>query len=134
MKFHKSTLEGAPTRGLELGRGTIRDLVGPAIGAVNVDVHVNAIDVGAGRGEIHYHARAENVYIVLDGLLEVCIEGGERHVLSPGETGFIPAGVVHTAANAGTEKPVRIIEIYAPAGPDFHEVDGWPGGVEPPEG
>ena len=132
MKFYRSQIGGVPNRDLELGRGKIRDLIGPAIGASNVDVHVNTIDAGTGRGEIHYHARSENVYLVLEGLLEVCVEGGERHLLQEGEIGFIPAGVVHTAGNGGDDKPVKILEIYAPAGDDFYEVEDWPDGNEPP--
>ncbi len=132
MKFYRSQIAGPSNRPLELGRGNIRDLVGPAIGASNLDVHINTIDVGSGRGEIHYHARSENVYIVLEGVLEVCVEGGGRHLLREGEIGFIPAGVVHTAGNGGKDKTVKIIEIYAPAGDDFFEVEAWPEGIEPP--
>ena len=133
MKFYRSQIAGAPNRALEWGRGNIRDLIGPTVGASNLDVHVNTIDVGSGRGEIHYHARSENVYIVLEGVLEVCVEGGERHLLQEGEIGFIPSGVVHTAGNGGQDKPVKIIEIYAPAGDDFFELEAWPEGIEPPD-
>jgi len=116
-----------------MGRGTVHRLVDPDVGSSNVDVHVNRIEPGAGRGEIHYHARAENVYLVLEGQLEVCIEGGHRHVLDVGEAGFIPPGVVHTATNARNDIPCVIVEVYAPAGRDFHEVGAWPGGIEPPD-
>jgi quercetin dioxygenase-like cupin family protein len=133
-RFHRVRIEDAPTRPLPMGRGTVYRLVDPDVGSRNVDVHVNVIAPGAGRGEIHFHEKAENVYIVLDGALEVCLEGGERHVLEAGEAGFIPPGVVHTATNARTDAPCRIVEVYAPAGRDFHEVEGWPGGVEPPDG
>tara|TARA_B100001123_G_C14760801_1_gene808667 strand:- start:49 stop:468 length:420 start_codon:yes stop_codon:yes gene_type:complete len=132
IKFHKVKILDAPTRKLPHGRGTVFGCVDPHIGSSNVDVHVNVIKAGASRGEIHYHEKAENVYIVMDGQLEVCIEGGERHVLDIGEIGFIPPKVVHTATNARKDIPCKIIEIYAPAGKDFHEVDGWPNGAEPP--
>ena len=131
MKFYKTTLDGQANRPLELGRGNIRDLIGPPQGAKNVDVHINIIEPGTGRGEIHYHRKTENIYIVLEGCLEVCLEGGERHTLSVGEVGFIPPGVIHTAANADKKNPVRIIEIYAPAGTDFHEVEFWPSNIAP---
>jgi quercetin dioxygenase-like cupin family protein len=130
--FHRVRIDDAPTVPLPLGRGTVYRLVDPEIGAANADIHVNVIDPGASRGEIHFHERAENTYIVVEGQLEVCIEGGERHVLEAGEVGYIPPGLVHTATNARDDMPCRVVEIYAPAGPDFHEVEGWPGGIEPP--
>ena len=134
LKFHKVKIENAPTRSLPMARGTVFGCVDPRVGSNNVDVHVNVIKPGASRGEIHYHAQAENVYIVMDGQLEVCIEGGQRHVLDVGEIGFIPPGVVHTATNARSDISCRIVEIYAPAGKDFHEVDDWPNHIQPQSG
>ena len=134
LKFHKVKIENAPTRSLPMARGTVFGCVDPRVGSNNVDVHVNVIKPGARRGEIHYHAQAENVYIVMDGQLEVCIEGGQRHVLDVGEIGFIPPGVVHTATNARSDISCRIVEIYAPAGKDFQEVDDWPNHIQPPSG
>ena len=77
-KFHRIRIDEAPTVPLPMGRGTVFKLVDPDIGAVNADIHVNVIEPGAGRGEIHFHEKAENTYIVLEGQLEVCIEGGVR--------------------------------------------------------
>jgi quercetin dioxygenase-like cupin family protein len=134
LKFHKVKIENAPTRSLPMARGTVFGCVDPSIGSKNVDVHVNVIKPGASRGEIHYHAKAENVYIVMAGQLEVCIEGGQRHVLEVGEIGFIAPGIVHTATNARSDIPCRIVEIYAPAGKDFNEVDDWPNSIQPPDG
>ena len=134
LKFHKVKIENAPTRSLPMERGTVFGCVDPRVGSNNVDVHVNVIKPGASRGEIHYHAQAENVYIVMDGQLEVCIEGGQRHVLDVGEIGFIPPGVVHTATNARSDISCRIVEIYAPAGKEFHEVDAWPNHIQPASG
>jgi quercetin dioxygenase-like cupin family protein len=132
-KFHRIRIDDAPTRPLPMGRGTVFKLVDPDIGAANADIHINVIEPGMGRGEIHFHEKAENTYIVLEGQLEVCIEGGIRHVLEVGEVGYIPPGIIHTATNARRDIACKIIEIYAPAGADFHEVDGWPAGIEPPD-
>ena len=82
IKFYKLKILDAPTRKLPHDRGTVFGCVDPAVGSSNVDVHVNVIKAGASRGEIHYHEKAENVYIVMDGQLEVCIEGGDNKYCS----------------------------------------------------
>ncbi len=114
----------APSRGLNLDRGKSVMLINDKTGAANVDVHINHINVDSGPGERHYHAKAENVYIVLEGCLEVVVEGN-RYLLYKDDVGFIPAGVVHTAGNAGTDGVCNVIEVSAPAGHDFHVVDDW---------
>ena len=124
-KFFKIRIDDAPTRKMNLGRGTSIKLVNGETGGRNVDVHINLLNEDSGPGEIHYHAHAENVYVVLEGTLEVVIEG-ERHLLGPGEVGWIAPGVVHTAGNAGLGGVTRILEIYAPAGEDFHALPDWP--------
>jgi mannose-6-phosphate isomerase-like protein (cupin superfamily) len=120
----------APTRSLKFDRGIMTRLVDQANGASNVDVHINTINIDSGPGEMHFHRYAENVYIVLEGLMEVVVEG-ERHLVGPDQVGFIPPGVVHTAGNAGTHGVCKVIEIYAPAGEDFHVVDKWSDGSGP---
>ena len=124
-KFFKIRIDDAPTRKMNLGRGTSIKLVSGETGGRNLDVHINLLNEDSGPGEIHYHAHAENVYVVLEGTLEVVIEG-ERHLLGPGEVGWIAPGVVHTAGNAGLGGITRILEIYAPAGEDFHALPDWP--------
>lgn len=91
-------------------------------GAKNVDVHINVIKVGSGPGLYHYHARTENVYLVLAGTVEVIVDG-ERHLLREGDVAFIAPGVPHSAGNGG-DAEAEVIEIYAPPrGDDFHVVD-----------
>jgi mannose-6-phosphate isomerase-like protein (cupin superfamily) len=118
------TIAGAPQRSLKFERGRMTRLVDQTTGASNVDVHINVINVDSGPGEMHFHKYAENVYIVMEGMLEVVVEG-ERHLLGPNEVGFIPPGIVHTAGNAGTHGVCTVIEVYAPAGQDFQVVDKW---------
>ena len=119
----------APTRDMKLGRGTGIKLINPEMGSQNLDVHINVINDDSGPGEVHFHRYADNVYIVLEGVLEVVVEG-ERRLLKKDDVGFIPAGLVHTAGSAGGHGPTRIIEIYAPAGYDFHEVESFKNLVE----
>ncbi len=124
-----TNIHGAPTRNMKLGRGTGIKLINPEMGCRKVDVHINVINDDSGPGEVHFHENADNVYIVLEGVLEVVVEG-ERHLLRKDDVGYIPAGVVHTAGSAGGHGPTRVIEIYAPGGYDFHEVESFDNPVE----
>lgn len=114
----------APRRSLRFDRGTSTGLVDVRIGARAVDVHLNRLQAGAQRGPLHYHTNCENVYYLLSGRLLVRIDDIETE-LAPGDAAFIPAGVLHSATNAGDEDAV-LIEIYAPGGADFVEVGPGP--------
>ena len=126
-----TSLGDASTTALARGRGTTLGLINPAMGCGKVDVHINIINDDSGPGEIHFHKDADNVYIVLEGVLEVVVEG-HRHLLKKDDVGYIPAGVLHTAGSAGGHGPTRVIEIYAPGGYDFHEVERFENPVNPP--
>lgn len=98
-------------------------LVNPDMGvARNLDLHLNELEPDSGPGPAHFHQYAENVYWVLDGYLEVTADE-ERYQLGPGDILLIPPGVVHDTTNVG-KVTCRFIEIYAPAGRDFHLVGG----------
>ena len=124
-----TNIHEAPTRNMKLGRGTSIELINPEMGCQKVDVHINVINDDSGPGEVHFHQNADNVYIVLEGILEVVVEG-RRHLLKKDDVGYIPAGVVHTAGSAGGHGPTRVIEIYAPGGCDFHDVESFENPVE----
>ena len=108
-------------------RGVTYHLVGPRHGAVKVDAHINVISQDSGIGPYHYHREAENIYIVLDGIVEVILDA-ERYYLVKDDVAFIPPGVPHAAGSAGFGS-ATVIEIYAPAGEDFHIIED-PDGVE----
>lgn len=114
-------ISDTPTRTMRLERGVTHQLVGPDDGARAVDLHMNVINVDSGLGPYHYHSNAENVYVVLDGIAEVVVDG-EGYFLVEGDVAFIPPGIKHAAGSAGTGS-VKVLEIYAPAGQDFHIVD-----------
>ncbi len=117
-------LADAPSHAMRYDRGTQYQLFGPHNGAANADVHINVLKLDSGRGPYHYHERAENFYIVLDGKVEVLVEG-VRHLLQKDDVAFIPPGLRHSAGTAADSLvPARVIEIYAPAGADFNIVDG----------
>ena len=62
---------------------------------------------------VHVHPTAEESYEVVEGALEVCVDGEWRTVRA-GETATVAAGVPHTLRNPGAE-PVRIVNIHRPA-------------------
>ncbi len=62
---------------------------------------------------VHVHPTAQESYQVLEGSLDVCIDGKWR-TLRAGESAEVPAGVPHTLRNA-TRETVRIVNIHRPA-------------------
>ena len=74
-------IEDAPVRVMRWDRGKALRLVDEADGAKNVDVHINLINVDSGPGPTHYHAKAENIYVVLEGTVEAIVAGKK---VSPG--------------------------------------------------
>jgi mannose-6-phosphate isomerase-like protein (cupin superfamily) len=111
----------APTTEMRLKRGVQHRFVGPETGSRRLDVHLNVIHADSGIGPYHLHREAENVYVILDGVAEAIVDG-RRFELYPGDVAFIPPGVPHAAGSAGSG-PVKVLEIYAPAGQDFHVLD-----------
>lgn len=115
-----TTLFAGPTARMNDDKGDTYPLVGLADGARNVDVHVNVVNGDAPAFPYHYHETAENVFVVLDGVATLIVEG-VRHHLRKDDVALIPPGVPH-AVGGGGEGPVTLLEIYAPAGPDFHRL------------
>lgn len=107
---------------LRYDRGTVTKLVGLESGASKVDLHINRIKVGSAPGPYHLHTNAENVYYVFSGVATIrCRDEVQR--VGPEKVVFIPPNVPHAISNEGDEELV-IMEIYAPAGADFHEIQG----------
>lgn len=116
-----TSIDEAPAVDLRWGRGRSVRLIGPeTAGASAMDVHINEIKVDSGSGPLHYHAKTENAYIVLEGVVEITVEG-EKHRAGPNSVAWIPPGLKHTVGNVG-DTVAKVIEIYAPAGDDFHIV------------
>lgn len=117
----RNSLGSAPRRRLRAERGESVRLIDEEVGeAANVDLHVNYLAPGSGPGPRHYHATAENVYYVIEGTIEV--EAGDEVLrLEAEDVLLIPPGVVHATSNPGVETAM-FLEIYAPAGADFHVV------------
>jgi mannose-6-phosphate isomerase-like protein (cupin superfamily) len=62
---------------------------------------------------VHVHPTADESYEVIDGALDVSVDG-EWRTLRAGESATVPAGVPHTLRNA-TKETVRIVNIHRPA-------------------
>lgn len=115
------SLSDGDERPMNDDKGVVRSLVGPADGAANIDLHVNVINAGARPYPYHYHEHAENIYIVLEGTARAIVDG-TVYELGPHQVAFIPPGVPHAAGSSG-DGPVTLLEIYAPAGRDFHRIE-----------
>lgn len=117
----RTTVDQTPIKGLRRGRGDSRQLIGPMSGGTDsLDLHLNRLEPGSGPGPRHFHAKAENIYWVLDGMLRVDLED-ETIDLGVDDLLLIPPGVVHETSNSGPGVAV-FVEIYVPAGDDFHIV------------
>lgn len=66
-------------------------------------------DPGFGTGR-HTHAGEELTY-VMEGEIEVRVDGQPPRVIKAGETFFLPAGVVHEGINSGNAK-VKVLATY----------------------
>jgi quercetin dioxygenase-like cupin family protein len=89
---------------------------------------LSVIEPGAG-APTHFHNTADEVIVVLDGMLEMWI-GDERRLVGPNHTVALPAGVPHgfTAVGPG---PTRILAFLPQSGEAVATtyLDG-----EPPQG
>jgi quercetin dioxygenase-like cupin family protein len=63
---------------------------------------------------VHLHPDTEDTFAVIDGTLDVCIDGEWRSVRA-GETATVPAGVSHTFRNA-SDRTVKVDISMRPAG------------------
>jgi mannose-6-phosphate isomerase-like protein (cupin superfamily) len=74
---------------------------------------INVLVPGFAGPPQHIHPHAEESYQVLEGTLDVWIDGQWR-LVKPGETATVPAGVPHTLKNSHAQ-PVRLINVHQPA-------------------
>lgn len=118
----RANIAESPIKELRGGRGTSRQLMHPdTSGIPAVDLHINDLNPGSGPGPRHYHETTLNIYLVLEGSIRVTLPDGPV-VLEEGELLSISPGVVHETSNP-TSASTRFIEIYLPAGDDFHIVE-----------
>jgi mannose-6-phosphate isomerase-like protein (cupin superfamily) len=95
---------------------TIRVLLdAEAGGATNQSLAEATLDEGR-ETERHYHARTEEIYVVLDGRGEIEVDGARRDV-GPGDAILIPPGARHQIRAVGG--PIRFLCCCVP--PYSHE-------------
>jgi mannose-6-phosphate isomerase-like protein (cupin superfamily) len=63
---------------------------------------------------LHRHAEMTDIFFVLEGSLQIRLEGSTR-TLGPGGFAAVPPGVVHSFANPG-DAPTRFLNMYSPSG------------------
>jgi mannose-6-phosphate isomerase-like protein (cupin superfamily) len=70
-------------------------------------------------GQVPWHNQEqEEIYFVVEGTGEMCL-GEERHMVTTGQSVYIPPRVFHQLTNIG-ETPLRMIYCYGPAGDVAH--------------
>ena len=73
---------------------------------VNVNDHCVRMAVMTGEYRWHHHPHSDECFLVLDGLLEIDLDGGRTIHLQPGDMFTIPAGVSHR-----TRAKVRTVNL-----------------------
>lgn len=70
-------------------------------------------------GQVPWHNHPqEEVYLVLEGTGEICVDG-ERRSLAAGQAVHVPPNAFHQLTNVG-DTPLRFVYCYAPAGEVAH--------------
>lgn len=84
----------------------------PSTGARQLTVGEAIITPGQGHS-FHKHPDQEELIYVLAGEVEQWLER-EKRILRPGDSVFIPAGMVHASFNAG-ESDATILAVFGPS-------------------
>lgn len=116
MVADKRFIESQDVETLQLDWGTIKWLSSPDVtGAETFTMGIVILEPGKGH-ERHNHPNSEEVLYILDGEGHQTVGDEERDV-STGDTVYIPAGVEHSTINTAW-KPLRVMALYGPPGPE----------------
>ncbi len=88
----------------------------PSTGAQDLTVIDVTLSPGKGHN-FHKHPDQEEVILCIAGSVEQWIDR-EKRVLSPGDSAFIPAGVVHASFNVGADE-AKVVAILGPCRGDI---------------
>jgi quercetin dioxygenase-like cupin family protein len=81
-------------------------------GETLMDAQISTIDVGGPSAGVYSHDGEEIVY-VLDGILDIVLGTGERHLLKQGDSIYHPSTIEHEWRNAG-DVPLRLLWVCTP--------------------
>jgi quercetin dioxygenase-like cupin family protein len=77
------------------------------------DLTVIDVNLSPGKGhDFHKHPDQEEVILVVSGKVEQWLDR-EKRILGPGDSAFIPGGVVHASFNVG-DADAKIVAILGP--------------------
>ncbi len=97
--------------------GTLKFLSEPVVtGAQRFSFGMVILAPGKGHAR-HNHPGVEEIIFVVSGEGEQMIDDHPPIQIRPGAAIFIPADVYHSTVNTGWE-PLRLLVVYAPAGPE----------------
>ena len=105
--------------------GTVKILSEPAVtDAERFSFGMVVLAPGKGH-ERHNHPGAEEIIFVMSGEGEQMIDDQPPVHVRPGASIYIPESVFHSTVNTGWE-PLRLLVVYAPAGPErvLREIPG----------
>lgn len=112
--------------------GKIKILSEPAVTeAERFSFGMVVLEPGKGHDR-HNHPGSEEVIFVMSGEGEQMIDDQPPVHVRPGACIYVPADIYHSTLNTGWE-PLRLLVVYAPAGPErlLREIPGCD--VRPPE-
>jgi quercetin dioxygenase-like cupin family protein len=92
--------------------GLTRTLVGK--GDVSVpgrEAVVARVEVAAGAHAGRHTHPGDEISYVLEGQVELLVDGQPPRIVKAGESFVVPAGTVHDAHNAG-DQPVKLVGVY----------------------
>lgn len=105
--------------------GTVKILSEPQVtDAERFSFGMVVLESGKGH-ERHNHPGSEEVIFVMSGEGEQMVDDQPPVHVRPGACIYIPADVFHSTINTGWE-PMRLLVVYAPAGPErvLREIPG----------
>lgn len=123
---------GEEVEGIQFDWGTIKFLSEPQVtGAQRFSF--GAVVLAPGKGhERHNHSGCEEIIYVVSGEGQQMLDDQPAVTVRAGASIYIPAAVYHSTINSGWE-PLRLLVVYAPAGPErgLRDIPGCV--VTPPE-